>query len=262
MSVGQKITKELEEAEKKYQSLQPETFSTKDGTKLVKLTLENVAKTEALIRIDSRYHHDDSKKYFPYWIKELGKHLGYIKEEKKEYDFDNVVENVIKTIDSENSTHLNADGVGREQMKEIIKKYKSENKLLEYLEKRNFELVKSLSAKTTPKQPEKHGRINISFASKFCHYACFHIFKGEDAQDNFSIYDSVVVNILPKYLESLGITDVDMKKIYNKDYIEYSKAIDAVIRESGNRTGEYISRNGFDHLLWYYFKGKPQTSDK
>ena len=135
MSVEPKITKELEAAEKKYKSLQPETFLAKDGkTLLAKLTFENVAKIEALIRIDSRYHQDDSDQYFPYWIKELGKHLGYLDGEIKVNDFPTVVENAVNKIDSENSTRLNVDG-GREWMMTKIKALAERGVILDYLKK-------------------------------------------------------------------------------------------------------------------------------
>ena len=148
----------------------------------------------------------------------------------------------------ENSTHLNTDGGGRvEMVKRIIA---CKETLLDDLRNRNFGLIKFLSDKTTP-TPGKYGRKNISFASKFCHYACFYIFKGEDAQDNFSIYDGVVAKALLEYLKKYEI-GADIKKIKDKDYVEYSRAIDAVIEASGNE----ISRNGFDHLVWYYFKGE------
>jgi len=104
------------------------------------------------------------------------------------------------------------------------------------------------------------GRRNVSFASKFCHFSCFYIFKGEEAQDNFSIYDGVVARALPAYLdyykEKLLDKKIDLKtikkKIKDKSYKEYSNAIDDIIEASGSK----ISRNGFDHLVWYYFKGK------
>ena len=139
-------------------------------------------------------------------------------------------------------------------MEDKIRTLKKQEKLLVYLKEPKDKLIEILSART---KQEKGGRCNISFASKFCHYACFYIFKGEDAQDNFSIYDRVVAKVLPYYLEYWKITDVDQKKLkFNKknldEYKEYSKAIDKVIEASGSQ----ISRNGFDHLLWYYFKDK------
>ena len=108
-------------------------------------------------------------------------------------------------------------------------------------------MIDFLSGRT---KPGKGGRRNVSFASKFCHFSCFYIFEGEEAQDNFSIYDGVVAKALPKYLAYYKLND--RFKIKDKDYEGYSKAIDAIIEASGSK----ISRNGFDHLVWYYFKGK------
>ena len=54
---------------------------------------------------------------------------------------------------------------------------------------------------------------------------------------------------LPKYIEHYKI---NIKEKDLKDYATYRKAVDKVI----NKAGKQISRNGFDHLLWYYFKGR------
>ena len=44
-----------------------------------------------------------------------------------------------------------------------------------------------------------------------------------------------------------------IKNVLDKiDYKLYQSVVDAVIKASESD----ISRNGFDHLLWYYFKGK------
>ena len=228
-------------------------LSRMDDSDLVELTQDNVARVEAMIRTDSNYRislgdNYNSNKYSPYWIKQMGK---YLMGELTSHTIEYIVDQVVKCLDNENSTHLNTDGGGRKAMATIIIDYIKQDKLFEYLKNRNFELIERLAEKTIP-NPGKHGRKNISFASKFCHYTCFYIFDGEDAQDNFSIYDGVVANALPKYLDYYEINDVDRKKIRDKDYSEYSKAIDAVIEISGFQ----ISRNGFDHLVWYYFKGE------
>lgn len=242
------ITEECE-LSKKYE-LELEIIKRPD-LDLVSLTPENVAKVEAMIRFDSRYRQDDSDKYFPHWLKELRKYLRHPNGETSVYDFEKIIENAINKVDTENSTHLNADLVGRDEIKKRI--LECENRLLEFLEKRDcgFKFINFLADKTHPLSG-KRARYNISFASKFCHYACFYIFEGEDAQDNFSIYDSVVAKVLPYYLNQYQI---ELEKKFNpdsKDYETYSTAIDEVIKASGNK----ISRNGFDHLLWYYFKDK------
>ena len=50
--------------------------------------------------------------------------------------------------------------------------------------------------------------------------------------------------------------DADMSLITGEKkvegYIAYQNAVDAVIENAKNQ----ISRNGFDHLVWYYYKGR------
>ena len=249
-----KIQEEYEQS-RKYE------LSEINGEKLAELTLENVAKVEAMIRTDSNYRIalDDSEKS-PYWILEMKKLLNG---ERGDYDKDYVVKRIVTLLNKENSTHLNTDGVGLDEMpKRILEKW---DNILDSLRKRErgMDLIKFLSEKT-PAAPGKKGRQNVSFASKFCHFSCFYIFKGEEAQDNFSIYDGVVANALPAYLDyyeqKLLDQKIDLKKIKkeikNKNYEEYSRAIDAIIEASGSQ----ISRNGFDHLVWYYFKGEPKKT--
>ena len=213
--------------------------------RLVELTKENVAKVEAMIRTDSNYRIDmDDEKKSPFWIKRMG---DFLTGKSRDYQFKVIIDKVVELLDKENSTHLNADGCGREEIK--LRILIREKKILESLEnrERGFELIDSLSERT---KQGKGGRHNISFASKFCHFSCFYIFEGKDAQDNFSIYDGVVAKALPKYLAYYQLND--KVQIKDKNYREYSKAIDDIIKASGAK----ISRNGFDHLIWYYFKGK------
>ena len=214
---------------------------------LVELTKENVAKVEAMIRTDSNYRISlEDRKKSPYWILEMGK---FLNGESCDHGFEVIIKNIVNCLDNENSTHLEADKVGRYTMISRIQEQK--NVLWESLENRDrgFTLIEFLSRPTNP-PPGKRSRRNISFASKFCHYSCFYLFKGNEAQDNFSIYDSVVAKALPKYLDYYRLNNEF--NIKDKDYRNYSEAIDAIIEASKFQ----ISRNGFDHLVWYYFKGK------
>lgn len=244
-----------------------------DGITLVKLTKDNVAKVESIIRTDSNYSsfkeaNYDNEKYSPYWIREMGKHLGQITdEEKKETDFEKIVENVIEKIDKENGTHLMADcekdekgtikKSARDFMKDKIITCNENKTLLKYLKEPDFSkenLISILSAQTEFETGK--GRRHLSFASKFCHYSCYHLFSGEKEQDNYSIYDRYVREALPFYLEKYEINNI---KITNKStYKEYQQAIDAILDKADDK----ISRNGFDHLIWYYFKGDRIKNEK
>ncbi len=230
------------------------------GAKLVALTKDNVATVEAMIRNDSDYLKVFDKNARPienrnlevkypgsstYWIMELKKVL--IDKDKSVYDYDRIIKEIVEAVDRENSTHLNADGVGREEITNRIKNIPPD-KLLKCLKNPEYDdmfLIREISRLTSA---EKRARKNISFASKFCHYTCFNLYEGTEYQDNYSIYDSIIKSVLPFYLDHYEI-----KEEYDlNNYRQYSKAIDAI----RDKAEEKISRNGFDHLLWYYHKGR------
>lgn len=156
---------------------------------IVKITPENVAKVEAMIKNDSAYLRSSDKfaklemskkgnvKYpgsSAYWIMQLKDIL--IKGERKSgdnYIYEKCMQETINAIDRENSTHLNADGVGRKEvLDKIIKieKYKL-IKLLKKPDKNDYELIRKISEKTSKE------RENLSFSTKFCHYMCFYLFE-------------------------------------------------------------------------------------
>lgn len=89
---------------------------------------------------------------------------------------------------------------------------------------------------------------NTSFASKFCHYASFFLFENDELRDNYSIYDNVIASVFPYYMEMYGVDNSEPLT----DYSVYRKVIDSI----RGKTKDKISRNGFDHLLWYYHKGR------
>lgn len=221
-----------------------------NGKEYVKLTPKNVAKVEAMIRTDSKYSRagkKDNQEASPFWILEMKQYLENENYKGKE-TFEKVVENVVTYIDKENTTHLNADTVGRKEMTNRIVSCK--DKLIEYLKDPNgtdLELIRILSEKT---EASKKARCNLSFASKFCHYACRYMFEGQPEQDNFSIYDSIVKKALPIYCELYGLKKRSRKAL--RDYGAYRETVDQIIHASGGK----ISRNGFDHLVWYFFKGR------
>ena len=195
-----------------------------------------------------QFKRDGSVKYggsTAYWMTQL-KNILIDGESADESEYRRRITGAVGAVDRDNSSHLNADGVGREEMVERLVSLPV-SRLLECLERPDatgLELVTYLSART---HPEKRVRENQSFASKFCHYACFYFFEGRPGQDNYSIYDNVMCRTVPLYLAHYRLGSFDLT-----DYGEYRKAVDKIIEPSG----ESVSRNGFDHLLWYYFKGR------
>ncbi len=255
------IKKELD-LSKKY--LISKTY-TSEGLEIVDLTLDNVARIEAMIQNDSDYKKTanpeskpekyprkktDEYKYggsTAYWITQLKDILIYDKPVSRDvFSFEVIIENAVKTIDRENSTHLNADNNGRNEISlRIINNKENLFDWICYPSKNDYAIIKEISKKT---KGEK-GRVNLSFASKFAHYTSFYLFEGTEFQDNFSIYDGVLTRALPRYLDAYEIIGYNLN-----DYVSYQKAIDLLRKKAAERYGEIISRNGLDHLLWYYHK--------
>lgn len=231
------------------------------GKELVQILPDNVYKVEAMIKNDSAYRKTFDKNAAPnkknpggstaYWMAQLSNLMQDANIKNTDQEYRNVIEKVVISIDSENSTHLNADGVGRKEISariSEIEKIRLQN-LLKYPRENNFELIKIISEKTHPEDASKKARANLSFASKFCHYACFFLFEGTEFQDNFSIHDGVLENALRYYADYY---EIKLEKDTLTTYAKYSQLIDSIIEKNGN----LISRNGFDHLLWYYFKAR------
>ena len=259
------------------------------GTDLVAITQRNVAIVEAMIRNDSAYIRSNQVtasiqykrgkghstkltwkervaedapniKYggsTAFWMSKLKNYLLFNTSDPL-YAYEDVVYYTISAIDRENSTHLNADGIGREEIAErLIAINKAQ--LVSFLKTPNtpsslYELIDIISETTNPTQKDYKPRTNYSFATKFCHYACFYLFDGELEQDNFSIFDNVLEKALSRYIEKykLNYTVTDFKK-----YDKYLGVIEAVICESERKGhGDEVSKNGLDHLLWYYYKGR------
>ena len=222
----------------------------KDGQYLVQLTQQNVAKVEAMIRHDSDYSNSsnvNNESSSAFWLKKLKSCLyGGVFE-----NYYTILEKCVETIDRENSTHLNADGVGRKELTQRLYNL-NRSEFLHYLKNpqiNDYKLISILSSPTNPEDMRMKSRRNLSFASKFCHYACMLIFKGEAEQDNFSIYDSIVRKNLLHYAKYYNLK---MPLDYKTSYQSYIQLIDKIILASGDE----ISRNGFDHLLWYFHKAK------
>lgn len=232
-----------------------------NGLKLVKLNHRNVALVEAIIRNDSKYINSSNihaninvTKYgsLGYWLTQLKEILIFkIKLSSDGYDYKHVLEQSINAIDRENSTHLNGDKIGREEILNRLLKL-DKNKLIDMLKNpkdNNYKLVDLLAKETTK------GRRNYSFATKFCHYACYYLFEGKKEQDNFSIFDAILKNNIPNYCKKYNI-QISKKDLEKNDYNIYINVIDNIRKAAKKEYGEEISRNGLDHLIWYYHKGR------
>lgn len=217
-----------------------------------KLTKRNVALNEAFINNDSDYFVQelDVKGTSIYYFNIIKSLLNKKRVNKKEYR--NAILGAVKAVDKENSTHLNADNIGWKTITDRICKIKRPAlvKYLKYPKETDYKLFRIIAKRT---HEGKGGRVNPSFASKFCHYACINMFYNTKFDDNYSIWDLLVRKYTPYYAAYYGIESPKFFN-YNKpeDFIEYQEIIDKIIKKSKSN----ISRYAFDHLLWYYFKAR------
>lgn len=220
---------------------------------LVYLTLENAAKIEARIHLNPRYEKtvdDSNEKSAKHFIKQM--------KDAAPSDYnEGSIGMIIKRINSENSTRMSIDEMG-EIARRIIKHASTKDILMNILKEKNYSLIDEIAKPINTKikdSDKERNRSNFSFATKFCHYMCFYLFEGEECQDNFSIYDNIVIDVLPDYAKFFE-TKCDLKS-FNKSkkspseyYKEYQNCIGDILKKSGNA----ISRNAFDHIMWYYTK--------
>ena len=180
-----------------------------------------------------------------YWMTMLKSVL--IKNKEVNYTYEELIKGAVEAVDRENSTHLNADKCGRTEIVRRICAFDC-SELIECLRNPEYEDMKLVHEIARVTSAKFRARTNLSFASKFCHYACFYLFENTEYQDNYSIYDNILRTVLPMYLVYFNITE----RYDLRDYKQYRNAVDMI----RNAADEKISRNGFDHLLWYYHKGR------
>lgn len=252
----------------KYKLSEEEIEYNNEKIKIVKLTSDNVSKVEAMISTNSDYRQtqigdedaitykkDGTIKYIGssrFWILQLKEIIDTdLKYSSKGFSYEDIIKDIIIAIDNENSTHLNSDKMGRNiirdrilslsrlEFKKLLKDENKEYKLLNYIQ--------------TPQYKEEKN--HFSFATKFCHYLSLIIFEGTEFEDNYSIYDNVLKKSLCKYIKRY--LNLDIKEdSYDNDYKKYIEYIDSIRNKAEELYGKKISRNGFDHLLWYYHKGR------
>lgn len=215
----------------------------RDSNGLIVISPDNVARVEAMIAENSRYNSSLNS----YDTSSSKACLAVLKQELVTLPNPKfqAVYNVMRAINRENSTRLSD-----EELIELANRLcaLSSSEILEYLEKptiklgpegEKYFLVSYLRNKTAT--GKRSGRENYSFATKFCHYACMNFFKEKPEADNFPIIDNVVKAVFPKYAENI------VKRIVFDDYETFVRNIDSVL----DYHKQCISRNGFDHLMWY-----------
>ncbi len=212
-----------------------------NNANLVELTLDNVARVEAMIYENSYYKNNK-----PTSSKSLISQL-------TNQNYNMRIGDIVAAVDRENSTHLNSYKQGRANVTAIMQKY-TLNQIKELLKNinGNFDLFNEIAF---PKHRAAGEKDRFSYASKLCHSLCIELLSGTPYEDTYCKYDSVLSKVLPLYYEEYCGTKIKLSD-YQNQYSKYIQYVDKIRNAAQKRyDGDEISRNGFDHLLWYCHKG-------
>ncbi len=244
---------------KKCISNDPYVFDTNvDGIPI--FTQKNLKFLHAIIDNDSNYRNsqDDTDTYFE------TSYAGLLKKHSITDD-PIIMEQIIKSIDKINSTHLSSEGHsgGGNGIQITLNRIMKIDNLKHKLETKNTDIVVSIARAV--KDTTNKNKINFSFATKFCAYTSIIALE----KDNYCIYDTVVQNILPYYAyiylndnsyyrtkrTGENCSNIESQFKQNLDYSGYRNLIDRIIDKIEEDIGTRVSYKDFDNLLWYYFKG-------
>ncbi|WP_251198356.1 hypothetical protein [Anaerotardibacter muris] len=237
---------------------------------ILALTPDNVARVRFLLENDSSYRSKPSDEE-PQTVKAFCDQYPFFWDKTKKYDKPalELTERLVEIIDLANSTHQASEGPrggnnGRKITAATICDIKNFEKRI-----RNFdpslvdEIAKSID-----------NRYTFSFATKFCTYVSRALFPAAAEEKGYSIYDLVIRRALPYYaVVYLGektpmYKGECVKDPYSKygdkdfagderwNYANFAKKISDIIDANERKTGYRISKENFDRLLWYYYKGE------
>ena len=245
-----------------------------DGIKIAAITRKNIDFISAVIRLDSNYSRehfkqepdkgfdpiqnvDSFKKYcgsMEYWLDSLSKSDSFEEYRRNIYG-------AIISIDRANSTHLGSSKSGRAVIAErILRNFKTVNELkgalLVPFSQNDKNHIIAIISKPIDGVRENTVRINLSFATKFCAYTSMYLLK----RDLYSKYDNVVAENLHFYANAYlnrpmkcSAFKSNSRKLEDKlkIYSLYSDVITSILEAVKKKIGEEVTREEFDHIVWY-----------
>lgn len=148
----------------------------------------------------------------------------------------NTIAMKIAVIDVINSTHLS-------QYKSKLSLYDLAKVILE---------IPNIDGRMAEGDPElvniiarNIGAVNMfSFASKYCTYHNVEVY----GRDDYSIFDGIVKNTLPYYIQGLTAYKIDRWRV-NLDYQSFNECVGNLLDKHNIHV--LFRRRKFDHFLWY-----------
>lgn len=222
--------------------------------KFVSITSDNAIRAMALIISNPKY----AKSYAANTHSSSSELLNKL----KNWDEETII-SILDSVNAENSTHVSQDdrkticnnllNIGKEDFEKMLKNT-------------NYSIIADIN--------EKCEIMHLSFASKFCHFYCWHIIGYEKAEE-YPIIDSIMRKIIPIFDCNYNYANKDYnqykkvsllykyretsygsipKRINEKDYgvIGYYKDYVNALQGISNKKG--VSVTGIEQLLWWYYK--------
>ena len=236
-------------------------------TGIVEISEENSAKTFALVRCIPAYD-----KCYNAAIPNSSSALLKPGKFKMEQDY---VFDVVKAVNTENSTHLS-----NKEMEQIAGNIVKIKDLDNRLEKADLSIFEEIYRGIKREYKGTKSQVNLlSFASKFCHFYCWHRLSAF-AAEKYPIIDNVMQKVIPiyDYIYNSGAENFDAykkasllwkyrnespKNIAEKCrsseqelsgtelfYSEYVKVLTGISEKTG------VSVTGTEQLIWYYNNGQ------
>ncbi len=248
------------------------------GNDYVAITRDNADIIECILSFDATYsggtgvNAKPNKRFggsLAYWQNWANKIFAISSATTQEKEYKRFVDELVEVVDRSNATHLTAAINGRgKTAKRITTKCKTLQDLKNELSKDPFIAKNGIEDvdpnhilhKLSEPLPSKKGsmRCNISFASKFCQFAS----KILGASYEYSKYDNIVSKALPAYINKYlnikynsGYFLTGGKSLSEKTrkYAKYCNCIDKILEKvnAGKSNSQQISREEFDHIVWY-----------
>ena len=148
----------------------------------------------------------------------------------------------VALIDFTNTTQLSR-AKSKLSLNSIAEIILNTNDLDERLKNGDISLVSEMSEECK----FKYGYNPFSFMSKYCTYHNVAVY----AKDDFSIFDNILMNNLPKYVEGLSASIINRWRDIC-DYETYWNCIDGLLRDF--RIDSPNKRRALDHCIWYYYR--------
>ena len=250
------------------------------GFEIAALTKKNSNFIEAVLKLDSNYkkeqqavppddrfdlnlHASNSNGLYcgstKYWFNEMTN-------SSSDYTYKDCVLGAVISIDRSNSTHLETTENGRKKMTQrIVKRCPNIDELIDCLSTpfnaEDNHLISCMLRKGLKSIKDGSDMYYLSFASKFCSYASAFL----NLQIEYSRYDKVVAKALPVYYQAYCnksvrktefLVDNSISDKYHNRldiYNKYSDTIAIILNALGK--SDHLSRDEFDHIIWYGMKG-------